>query len=284
MEISVVIPVFNKISIIKECIELNIKHCKNPQEWIIIDNASDQDTKIGLLELQAISTAKGHSFTIYTETENTGVAKAWNKGLSLSKQNFVCILNNDCVMMPHWDSELIRTTTANQIGISTPFVVESWMFKSKYELNNFLIGSVDWRKLSEINKNKVRFGTFTGVVFFGKKTIFDTIGPFDETFWLSLEEYDYLLRAKELGIKSGTIGAVVAFHLGGITRNEMKTDGGTFNQNYFQKKWGWNFEKEEQKFPNKQIRSIQKFLFKRFNLMSELNLRFPSKIVGRNES
>ncbi len=277
MEISVIVPVFNKISIVKECIKLNIDHCQKPCEWIIIDNNSDSDTKAGIQELKTEAESRAHKFVIVTETENTGVARAWNKGLTLAGNEYVCILNNDCVMMPGWDREMIIQNDKNNLQISTPFVLEPWMFKKSYGLSDFLISTLNWEYLSEKNKNRVRPGVFTGVVFFGKKQYFTEVGAFDESFWLSLEEYDYLLRAREIGQRTGVIGAVTAFHFGGITRNEMKTDGGTHNQNYFEKKWGWNFEKVETAYPNKQIKSIQKFVFRHFQILSTFNFVFPQK-------
>jgi hypothetical protein len=151
------------------------------------------------------------------------------------------------------------------------------MFKYNYSLNDFLSGKKNFNYFSKKNNKRIKYGIFTGVVFFGKKKIFEQIGAFDENFWLSLEEYDYLLRAKTLGYKTATIGAITAFHLGGLTRNIMDTDGGVANQKYFESKWGWNFEKFEAKFIPKKIKSIQKIMFSRFNLMSTLNINLPLK-------
>lgn len=277
MKVSIIIPVFNKIEIVEECIKLNIIHSNFENEWIIIDNNSNDTTKQGLQRLKQFAQSKNHSFEIITEIENTGVAKAWNKGLRFAKQEYICILNNDCVMMSGWDEGLINANRKFEIAISTPFVLEPWMFKNNYSLDIFLKGNYNWEFFKNKNRSRVKYGVFTGVVFFGEKSYFEQIGNFDEVFWLSLEEYDYLLRARDLGLKTATIGSVVAFHYAGLTRNHMKTDGGVANQKYFQEKWGWNFELTEQAFPNKQIKSIQKFMFKQFGLMSTLNFIFPKK-------
>lgn len=277
MAISVIIPVYNKIEIVGNYIKKNIEHSTLKHEWIVIDNASDQATKDELKLLQAGALQKGHSFHIETEAENTGVARAWNKGLSLASKEYICILNNDCLLMPNWDQELIKHTELNNLAISTPFVLEPWMFKNEYSLEDFLTGKHNWQVYLKKNYNRVRYGIFIGVVLFGSRKSFQKIGTFDENFWLSLDESDYLLRAMQLGLKTGTLGSIVAYHLGGITRSGMKTDGGTLNQQYFEKKWGWHFETVDTNFPNKQIRSFQKWLFKNFLLMSRVNLVFPVK-------
>lgn len=152
MDISIIIPVFNKIEVIKHCIELNIRHCSKPRNWIIIDNNSDIDTKNGLLDLQKYANSVGHTFFIHTEKENTGVARAWNKGLSMVNTKYVCILNNDCVMMPNWDCEMMEKSEYHHLGISTPLVLESEMFNVNYNLNSFLNGRKNWKYLSKKNE------------------------------------------------------------------------------------------------------------------------------------
>lgn len=275
MTVSVIIPVYNNIEAIEECVKLNITHAQNPCEWIIIDNDSDSATKNGLQRLKQYADEIGQDFKIFTESENTGVAKAWNKGLTLCKNSWVCILNNDCVMMPKWDVLLASFNMQHHLAISTPFVMEGWMFKKPYSLHDFLSSGKNYLYYSTKNSNRIKPGVFGGVVFFGQKQFFDKVGTFDENFWLSLEDYDYLLRAQCLGLKIGTVGAVTAFHLVSVTRKKVATNVFAENQKYFEQKWGWNFEKIEHKFPNKQIRSFNKFLFKYFDLMSTLQFCLP---------
>ena len=275
IKISVVIPVFNKINIIKTCILYNIDHADAICEWIIIDNNSDIETKSGLIQIKNYAESKGHTVNLITETTNTGVAVAWNKGLSLSNAPYICILNNDCVMMAGWCSALIHAGEKQNLDLYSPWVLESWMFKGKYDLSDFLKGKLNWESLLLKNKAKKRNGLFGGVVLFGKSIIFDKIGSFDEKFWLSLEEMDYELRAQKLELNVASTGNVMAFHLGGITRNTMNTDGGTINQNYFLEKWGWHFEKQEHLFINRIIKSIQKKYWQTFYKIININFQHP---------
>ncbi|MDX2189465.1 MAG: glycosyltransferase family 2 protein [Bacteroidota bacterium] len=273
--VSIVIPVYNKIEIIENCILLNINHSTLQNEWILIDNHSNDDTKIGLLRIQKYCDAKGHQCIIITETENTGVAKAWNKGISLSNQQYVCILNNDCVMMPAWDKLLIQEIELQRFHIISPLVLESEMFRKPYGLNDFLKGEKKYDYYSEKNKNNNREGFFGGVVIFAKKATFEKVGNFDEQLWLSLEEMDYLYRAQKMGLITAMIGEINAFHLSGLTRNTMKWDGGNKNQLYFEQKWGWNYEKEENRWYNRWIKRWQRYVWRYMERFSGVNLILP---------
>lgn len=270
--VSVIIPIFNKIEVVERCIQLNIDHAHGACEWIIIDNNSDAPTKEGILRLQAyVEKREGHTFKLKTESINTGVAAAWNTGLSMSTGVWICILNNDCVMMPGWDEAL--KANDYQFDIYSPFVIEE-MVMPKYTLSEFLEGSKNWRYIEKINRSNYREGLFGGVVLFGKRTIFDQIGAFDEIFWLSLEDMDFLWRAILNEFKIGVVGAVVAHHRSGSTRRNIDFDHKA-NQYKFESKWGWNFEKNENRFWQRRKHSFNKFLLKYFFVLGRLNPLMP---------
>jgi GT2 family glycosyltransferase len=273
LKLTVIVPVYNKIEVIQRCIELNIIHCKFPCNWVIIDNHSDENTKQGLNKLSFFAESLNHTFLIISESENTGVAKAWNKGLSISETEFVCILNNDCVMMPNWDEKLITYLEYNHKDLISPFVVEQ-MIAGEYTLDDFLTGTHNWKYICTQNQQKFRKGVFGGVVFFGKREVFRSIGNFDEQFWLSCEDIDYCVRALKLGLKIGVTGSVSAFHLTSSTRGKMQVDYSS-NQDKFQQKWGWRYENVETNFINKLIKKWHKVLLIKYLKMSDFSLSLP---------
>ncbi len=273
MEISVIIPVFNKIEIIQNCISLNIRHASKPCHWIIIDNNSDFKTKKGLLELKDEALNTGHSCEIITENENTGVAIAWNKGLALVHTKYVCILNNDCVMMPRWDISLIEVAEKNIFDILSPMVLETNILLN-YTLEQFLKGKESFQKYLKINQDRTRKGLFGGVIIFGKKCNFDKVGNFDTRLWISMEDMDFLWAAIQKNINIGIVGSVLAFHFVSITRKEIKFDYQK-NQKIFEQTWGWNFELNENTFTNKMIKSWNKFLLRKFKILGSMNPFMP---------
>lgn len=269
MQVSIIVPVYNKIEVIFQCLKLNIEHAFQPCEWIIIDNNSDSATKTGLVDLQKIAHQLGHEWIIVTETENTGVAKAWNKGISMSKGQFICILNNDCVMMPNWDLALINST----LDLKSPLIAEPEDFTSHYALSDFLSKEKGWPVLLKRNHTRVRKGYFSGIVLFGKKSLFDTLGPFDDHFWLSMEDMDYIYRARRAGFETGITGDCIAYHFSSLTRKSVSHSEDA-NQNWFFGKWGWKYCDREGIKTNKWIKSWQKRTWKYFQVMStwEMNI------------
>lgn len=271
MKLSVVVPIFNKIEIVEQYIKTNIIHCKNPAKWIVIDNNSNTTTKQGINRLKVFGESQGHEFLVVTESENTGVARAWNKGLTMINTPYTCILNNDCVMMPNWDQELISATKS--YDFVSPFVLEQ-MILTTYTYDAFLKSSKNWEYVSKKNRNRFREGLFGGVVIFAETNKFSLVGEFDERFWLSMEEMDFLWRAHTKGMKMAVIGKITAQHRSGSTRETVDFNHKN-NQKMFEQKWGWNFENNEVSFKNKLIKSFNKYLLKKYFLLGPLNPFMP---------
>lgn len=274
--ISVIIPIYNKAELTGKCVGLNIDHANTFCEWIVIDNNSDEATKAMLLQLKLQAEAKGHLFKIITETTNTGVARAWNKGLTAVTGTHICVLNNDCVMQPGWDTGLLEEDALGKVELFCPFVLEPHHFKVLYSLEQFL-ELRHWYFMAERNKGRYQHYFFGGVVIFGKKEVFDTIGKFDEEFWLSLEDMDYEYRAHLKGYKIGTVGSVTAFHFVSATRKDVPMSE-IKNREYFTSKWGWDFVVDENTFWNKRRRSYRKRLLKYRGLLSNLVGKIPSTL------
>lgn len=281
MRLSVVVPIFNKGELACKCLKLNALHAQEPIEWIIIDNHSEQETVILLTELENELAEMGHSVVLKREETNTGVAIAWNTGLALATKPVVCILNNDAVMQPGWVGFAFETFKKG-VDVFTPLVVESPMVGSGYGLDDFLglkfhkpeYRNQNWVAIQNRNRGKFRSGYFGGVIIFGNREVFQQLGGFDGRFWLSLEDMDFLIRAEIAGYKVGTTGDFCAFHFSGATRNTMQVHLGK-NQEAFEEKWGWNFEKNEHLFLNKLIRSWQKRIWKISGTLSEWACNYP---------
>jgi GT2 family glycosyltransferase len=271
--ISVIIPVYNKAELTAQCVGLNISHANTQCEWVLIDNNSDAPTKAMLLQLKAQAEAKGHLVQIVTETTNTGVARAWNKGISVATGTHYCILNNDCVMQPDWDAGLLEEVELGKLKLFSPQVLEPHNFKEPYTLEMFLDHD-HWRFMAERNKYRYQKGFFSGVVIFGTKEVFTTIGPFDEVFWLSLEDMDFEYRAHLKQLPIGICGSVSAFHFVSATRKEVPMSE-VKNREHFKMKWNWDFIENENTFPNKLNRKYSKWLLKNRGLLSKVKIQVP---------
>jgi GT2 family glycosyltransferase len=101
--ISIIIPTWNGLSYLKPCLESIEKHTKWPFEAVIVDNGSEDGTQDWVVN----AGFKMDGQFIRNET-NEGFAKANNKGVSVAKGDFICLLNNDTIVTENWLTEMIN--------------------------------------------------------------------------------------------------------------------------------------------------------------------------------
>jgi glycosyltransferase involved in cell wall biosynthesis len=219
----------------------------------------------------------GHEVIIHREKENTGVARAWNRGLSFANRDYYCILNNDCVMQPGWDVEIIRSGEETGLDLYSPLVFEPGHFSQDFLLNHFLEEEL-WKVYQAKNVDRIAESYFSGIVLFAKAEVFRKIGQFDERLWLSMEDIDYEYRARLAGYRIGLVGNVVAYHFVSATRRTMNYSE-VENQKIFAEKHGWNYQEQENTFWNKRRRTLRKFLMRKFALMSTWPEQYPIKEI-----
>ena len=119
MTCDIVIPVWNQPLLTKDCVDSIIKNtdCLD-YRLIIIDNASDEETKRYLESLK--SSTSPRVFLVRNEN-NLGFVRAANQGMRLSEAPYVCLINNDTIAAKGWLSEMIRIADSSaNIGLVNP--------------------------------------------------------------------------------------------------------------------------------------------------------------------
>lgn len=113
MDLSIVAVVIDNLEVNQRFISSIRQYTKGKYELIIIDNASK--------EKKAIDFVKKAADVYYRFEKRTDLAKAWNKGMELSKGTFIAIANNDIVVPPNWFDPLKETLTKNKkAGLVSP--------------------------------------------------------------------------------------------------------------------------------------------------------------------
>ena len=223
----IVIPVWNQKDDTGECVESIEKNTNYPHRIIVVDNASDSETKTYLESL------KSDKFIVIRNEENLGFIKAVNQGISKSEGNFVCILNNDTIVNTGWLGELVKIAEKNPtVGIVNP------------SSNTF--GQPRHEGLSPSLERKesgrfVQLGGGFGFCMLIKREVIKKIGLFDEAYGMGyFEDTDFSLRAKEVGYKSVRAIAAYVYHKEKTSFKLLKTFKPDFikNKELFEKKWG----------------------------------------------
>lgn len=271
--ISVILPIYNKIEIVYDCILQNARHAAEKNDWIIIDNNSDSVTKAGILRLRNELSELGQQVFIITESTNTGVAKAWNTGITKAQSKYCLVLNNDCVLQQNWDRLFLDLFESNDRRIVSAFIFEPGDFSPINNLEDFLELQAN---IAQRNKGRFRPGLFVGITLFARKDTFLEVGAFDEHYWLSMEETDFLTRALLKGFPIGITGDIIGFHFSSVTRKSVAFDHKK-NLDYFYAKQGWDFAQWQARFINKLIRSWQKRMKSYFGKLSQIAEILPKK-------
>ncbi len=220
----IIIPVLNKPDLTAGCLDSISKHTHSPYRIIIIDNASDADTKKFLDGFK-----KTHENTILiTNVENAGWVKAVNQGIRASDAPYVCVMNNDTVVETgDWLAKLIAVAESEAgIGLVNP---------------NFEV-KCGCACCHEKPYTEIDFCRGYCIVI--KRAVIGKIGGLDEAYGLGYyDDDDFSVRAIRAGFTCVKANAVTVLHLGDSTFSELFADQRRRalhqkNKELFYAKWG----------------------------------------------
>lgn len=100
-QVSIVIPVYNKIAYTLACLASLAQHAASATfEVIVVDDCSSDDTAERLADVDGL--------TLVRNAQNLGFVGSCNAGAAAARGEFVLFLNNDTVVTPGWLEALLR--------------------------------------------------------------------------------------------------------------------------------------------------------------------------------
>ena len=202
----------------EECITAIREHTQD-FELIIIDNGSEPAIKppfTGFAETALIRNEKNEGFPV-----------AVNQGIRASKGDVIILLNNDVIVTPGWAERLaFYLDEFSIVGPLTNYCggiqqMEIGCYENLDELNKEAEISAE-----ECEGRVVEVNWVIGFCMVFKKSLFEKLGPFDDSIWPSCgEEIDFCFRARAAGHKIGIIFEVYVHHFGSQTFNDMEKAG-----------------------------------------------------------
>jgi len=202
----IVVPVWNKKEMTKQCLDSIFANTHCGYSIIIIDNASDLPTRIYLDEVKAKYPDK---VTLIRNQENIGNTKAANQGMRASRADYVCILDNDTLVFDDWLNEMIRVSeSSKEIGIVSPYnnsgKKKPWDKSYRLYAKEMTAGK---------QGQYVETAAAIGFCYLIKREVINKIGVWDERFSPGyFEDTEYCLRAKDAGYKSVFAKGAFVFH------------------------------------------------------------------------
>jgi glucosyl-dolichyl phosphate glucuronosyltransferase len=102
MKISVIIVTFNRAASLKEALQSLSKQTCYPDEVIVVDNNSNDDTK------EVVRRFEGALNIRYVFEEKRGIPFARNAGIEKAQYEIVAFMDDDCRPAHNWLEELVK--------------------------------------------------------------------------------------------------------------------------------------------------------------------------------
>lgn len=253
IKFSIIIVHYNTFKDLKDClISIFNNEIGDCFEVIVVDNNS----KDRLIYLETIGDFHGRVKYILNDS-NMGFARACNQGYECSRGKSILFLNPDII----WAGSILdyidfnyRLVFKSNLGILGVNLVDECGFAqftySKFaSISSYILRSFGIKTFFE--KCGVRFGDLKysnesmyvdqiiGAFFYLSKETFETVGYFDERFFVYFEEMDFCYRAYQQGIHCYYFNDVTLIHKGAVTSKSFKRLSLFFNLNsrllYFKK-------------------------------------------------
>ncbi len=130
--LSIVAVVINNLEVTRRFVSSVRQYTDGEYELILIDNGSNDEG--------ASDYFKKVAEKYYRFEKIIDLAKAWNKGIELSRGEYIAVVNNDVVVPPNWFKPLKETLDSHKkAGMVSP--ITYWLIRDgffKYEaFNNF---------------------------------------------------------------------------------------------------------------------------------------------------
>lgn len=205
MDYSIVIPVFNREELTRNCLATLLPTLEGAGkgEVIVVDNGSRPQTAAMLADFPWVR--------VLRNDVNRGFAVACNQGARAATGRLICHLNNDTVAQRGWLANMIARLepgvgivgarlffpddTIQHAGVAicpTRFGYEGF---SPYHLY------AHWARTTPASDEPSDFEIVTGACLLTPRDLFLELGGFDEIFWNGNEDVDYCLRVRERGLR-----------------------------------------------------------------------------------
>jgi GT2 family glycosyltransferase len=217
--ISIIVPVFNKIETTVKCIDaIRQRNAGSSFEIIIVDNGSTDETR----EVFTLRAGLKPAPTYIRNSENLGVAKAFNIGADAAKYDIFCFMHNDVfIFKDHWIAALqdfiVRIPNAGVVGL--------YGAKTLRKDGSFRGKTIVHAKKNNpaIHGSFEKVAVVDGLLMTMKKTAFKKTGGFCEDFGVHYYDKDISMRAMKSGFDNYIL-SIPFEHECNTTRSQINKD------------------------------------------------------------
>lgn len=230
-KVSVVIPNYNGIDYLGNCIDSLMSQDVRSFEIIVVDDASNDESFELIQKKYPANGAFPRTKYIKHET-NSGFCKSVNDGIEAAETEYIFLLNNDTVVESDCIRELYRairsdenifSVAAKMVSLQNPDITDD--AGDYYCLFGWAYAPAKDKPAQNYVHRKKIFSACGGAAMY-RKSILEELGMFDENHFAYLEDVDLGYRAKLFGYINIVAPKAVVKHAGsassGSRYNEFK--------------------------------------------------------------
>jgi GT2 family glycosyltransferase len=223
---SIVIVNYNGLRVIVPCLDSLHQHLPiSDVEIIVVDNASSDGSRDRI-------TQQFPAVKLIQLNKNRGFGAANNVGVQAARGEFLWLLNSDTLLttnvLPVLQAKLIDHPDVGIVGpkllnpdgsfqLSVAYEIGLWgEFKTLQLVKRYRVAD-NRPALSQRYSVDQYVDIVVGAAMFMRRSLFATIGGFDETFFMYFEESDVCQRVRELGYKILYTPEASLIHIGGYS-------------------------------------------------------------------
>lgn len=217
MNYSIIIPVFNKAALTRQCLQTIRPTLEGAGEGeiIVIDNASSDETPEMLQEFPWVRVVRNE--------ENRGFSGANNQGAALACGEFLVLLNNDIVAHEGWLARMLQTAREPGVGAVGARLLfpDGTLQHAGVRMRPNALGLAAFVAFHDMYRLAGNFpeacGTYdlqavTGACLVTPRNLYEQLGGLDEGFWNGYEDVDYCLKVRDRGLRVVYDGRAVLTH------------------------------------------------------------------------
>ena len=242
----IIIPFFNGLSYVRDCIESVTRGTNYPHKLILIDDGSDGYTKGEIKKY----IEKFPNISLHINKKRLGFLKSCNVGLGLSNAEYVVLLNNDTYVLPNWLNMMVACAQSDKkIAIINPLsnMAVNLSIPIPPGLTIYTMADSIIRLSKHLYPDVV---TAVGFCMMIKRKALEQLGFFDEVYGMGYcEESDYCMKAMSNGWRVVVADDAFVYHKGfGSFGSEGWIKQYEKNRGIFDLKWQGFYEKQHRMF------------------------------------
>lgn len=277
MKVDIIIPIYNQLSYLKNCIQAVLKH-SHPKTYdlYLVDDGSDSETNAFLQSLFD----QDERIILVRNPQNLGFLRSCNRGICLGNSPYIVLLNSDVIVTPNWLDRLLNCAESDpKIAAVNPLT----NYASNLDIPiaqgaNFY--SMDWYIQLNSYYNYPDVVTGVGFCWLLRRSALEKVGIFDEIYDRGYcEDSDLCMRLIQKGYRTVIADNVYVYHKGGASFKQQRQTAYIKNRQIFDQRWSQEYQKQYEAFleenPLKQTKLLFQPLRKRWSPIDFLKKTVP---------